>query len=119
TETTKLRMDTQGSSVSANVNVYHATGNGFPDLQFLACSGIGTATTFLTETGETYYFQVGGFNEAGTIQFNLAEAPIISGRVTDAVTGAPLPGDTAPFTNVYLYRRCGDNCLEFANSQQA
>ena len=119
TETKQLRIDTQDSPIAANVNVYHGTGNGFPDLQFMQCSGFGGAASFLAEAGESYYFQVGGSGEAGTAQFDVAEVPTITGRVIDAVTGTPLPGNAEPNTYVYLYRVCGEGCLENVSSQQA
>ena len=116
-ETTKLQLDTQGSVVSGNVNVYHVTGAGFPGLQFILCSAFTNRAAFIAEAGETYYFQVGGFGQAGTVQFNLSEAHTISGHLTNALTGAPLPGNTPPFGTAHLYRICGDGCLEFVNSQ--
>lgn len=119
TETTKIQIDNQNSPINSNVNVYHATGPGFADLQFLQCSGNGGATVFLADAGETYMIQVGGLGDAGAVQFNLTQVFAITGRVTDAVTGAPLPGDVEPFATAHLYRICGDGCLEFANSQNA
>lgn len=116
-EAIKLRADAQGGAIIGNVNIYHASGTGFPDLQFIGCSGFGGVTTFLAQAGETYYFQVGGSGQAGTIQFNLAEVLPITGRVIDAVTGAPLPGNAPPFALVTLQRVCGDGCFEFVNSQ--
>jgi hypothetical protein len=119
TEAIKLKVDTSSSPISANVNLYRATGNGFPGLQFIQCSGFGGTTTLLAEAGATYYFQVGGFGQAGAIQLNVSEMAAISGRVTDAVTGAPLPGIIEPYATAHLYRICGDGCLEFVNSQNA
>lgn len=118
TETKKLRIGTQDSPIAANVNVYRGTGNGFPDLQFMQCSGFGGAASFLAEAGESYYFQVGGSGEAGTARFNLTEVPTITGRVIDAVTGFPLPGNAEPYAYVQLYRVCGDGCIESVISQQ-
>jgi 5-hydroxyisourate hydrolase-like protein (transthyretin family) len=119
TETIKVRVDTQGSAIAGNISIYHAADSGFPDLQFIQCTGFGGATTLLAEGGETYYLQVGGLGEAGTIQVNLTEMSTISGRVTDAVTGTALPGDTSPFALVTLQRVCGEGCFEFVNSQFA
>jgi hypothetical protein len=119
TEAKKFRIDTQGSFVSANVNVYHATGPGFADLQFVQCSGLGGTASFIAEASGTYIFQVGGVGQDGTAQFNLTPMAAISGRVTDAGTGAPLPGNTEPFAAAQLFRICGDGCLEFVNSQNA
>ena len=120
TETIKVQADTQGSTIDANVNVYHATGDGFPNMQNLGCSIFsGGATVFLAEAGEAYYLQVGGSGQAGTVQLNLTELPTISGRLTDAVTGTPLPGNAPPFASVRLERSCGAGCFEFVNSQSA
>jgi hypothetical protein len=120
TETTKVRADTQGSQVSGNVNIYHATGNGFADLQLMQCSYYQGVAAFLAEAGEMYFFQVGSlYGQAGPIQFNLAEMPTISGRVTDAVTGAPIPGNAPPYANVTLLINCGEGCFTYANSQYA
>jgi hypothetical protein len=115
-ETTKFQVDTQTSPIRANVNVYHASGPGFADLQFLECSG-GAPAIFPAEAGQTYMIQAGGTGEAGSIQFNLNQVFSITGRVVDAVTGAPLPGDVEPYTTAHLYRICGDGCLDFVNSQ--
>lgn len=117
--TTKVRADTMGGAVSGNVNIYQVIDSGFPGLQFIQCTGLGGATTFLAEAGQTYYFQVGGTGQPGEVQFNLSEVPVITGRITDAVTGAPLPGNIEPYTTVELYRICGDSCLDFVNSQNA
>ena len=116
TETAKFQVDTQTSPISANVNVYHATGTGFANLQFLQCSG-GAPTIFSAEAGQTYMIQAGGTGVSGSIQFNLNQVFAISGRVVDAATGAPLPGDVEPFATAHLYKICGDGCLDFVNSQ--
>ncbi|HUE98716.1 MAG TPA: carboxypeptidase-like regulatory domain-containing protein, partial [Anaerolineales bacterium] len=117
--TITLRADTLGG-ISAGVNIYRAGGPGITDLLFEQCAGPGGAITLLAEAGQVYYFQVGSaFGETGTLQFNLNEVTAMSGRVTDAVTGAPLPGDAFPFANVTLLRVCGDGCLESVSSQNA
>ncbi len=119
-ETMVLRANTLGSSINGNVNIYSSSGAGFSDLQFLNCSGPGGSPSFLAEAGQTYYLQAGpAFGESGSVQVNLVEVPAIMGRVTDAVTSAPLPGDAPPFARATLYRVCGDGCLEFVNSQNA
>jgi hypothetical protein len=41
----------------------------------------------------------------------------IAGRVVDADSGEPLPGDAPPFALVELRRCEGDECLEFVNEQ--
>jgi hypothetical protein len=119
TETIKVRADTQGGAIPGNINIYRAADAGFPDLQFIGCTGFGGATSFLAEAGQTYYLQVGGNGQPGTIQINLTEMATISGRVTDAVTGTPLPGNAPPYALVTLQRVCGDGCFEFVNSQFA
>jgi len=120
TETMAVRADTQGSIINGNVNIYLAVGSGIADLQFLNCSGPSGSPMFTVEAGQKYYFQVGAASgEIGTVQFNLTEVAAITGRVTDAVTSAPLPGNAPPFALATLYRVCGDGCLEPVNSQQA
>jgi hypothetical protein len=116
--TTKVRLNSEGGSLLPNVNVFHAAGSGLENLQAMFCTG-GSEASLLAVAGETYYFQVGGFGEAGTVQFNLAEVPSITGRITDASTGLPLPGNIEPYATAHLYRECGDGCLEFVNSQGA
>ena len=119
-ETIKVRADTQGGALPGNISIYQALDSGFPNLQFIQCTGFGGATSFLAQAGETYYLQVGGNGQPGTIQINLAEMPTISGRATDAVTGTPLPGNASPFAIVTLERdSCGGDCFEFVNSQMA
>lgn len=119
-QTTRLRADTFGGPFYGNVNLYQAEGPNVSDLRFLNCSGPFSSITFTAEANQTYYFQLGSaFGSVGTVQFNLAEVPVISGRATDAVTGAPLPGNAPPYSYVTLYRVCGDPCLEYVNAQQA
>jgi 5-hydroxyisourate hydrolase-like protein (transthyretin family) len=120
TQTTRVQVDTQGSVINGSVNIYQAAGPGLTGLQFLQCSDPFSAALFTAEAGQTYYLQVGNpFGETGTVQVNLAEVPIITGRAVDAITGAPLPGDAEPFTYVHLYRICGEGCLESVDAQQA
>ena len=117
-ETMRVHADTFGSGINGNVTIFRAAGPGISDLQFLNCSGPSSSPIFTAEAGLTYYFQVGAaFGEMGNVQFNLAEMPVITGRVTDATTGAPLPGDIQPYAFVTLYRVCGDGCLEWVNTQ--
>jgi hypothetical protein len=112
TETKKIRVDGVGG-VNANVSIYRADGLGISDLQFLECAGPGSLTEFLAEAGQTYYLQAGAaFGETGLLQINLEQVPAISGRITDAITGEPMP-----FAQVTLQRICGDGCLEFIGSQ--
>lgn len=119
-ETVRVRADTQGGFYYGNVNIYRAAGPGISELQSLNCSGPFSAPTFTAEAGEVYYFQVGtAFGDIGPVRLNLTEVETISGRATDAITGAPLPGNAPPYSYVTLYRVCGDPCLEYVNAQQA
>lgn len=77
--------------------VFVLAATGYPDFNFV---------------GEGFY--------SGTYQLALAPAVFagsISGRVVDAVTGTPLPGDSQPFAIVELYRCSNGDCFEFVNSQ--
>ncbi len=75
TETKTVRVTSLGSSVSTNINVYHATGPGISDLSALTCTAFAPPQTFLAEAGKTYYVQSGAlFGEVGTISINLEEA---------------------------------------------
>ncbi len=119
-ETMLVRANTQGSAINGNVNIYRAAGPGISDLQFLSCTGPADSPNFIAEANQTYYLQAGSaFDEVGSIQINLAQVPHITGRVTDAVTGNPLPGDAPPFTEVSLYRCDVSGCLEFITFQNA
>lgn len=96
------------------ISIYRATGSGFANLEHVQCVSPGGAITFLAEQGQTYYIQVGAVVGApGAVQFNLAEVIGIRGRLIDAVTSAPLPGDMPTFAAATLLRVCGDGCLEF------
>jgi 5-hydroxyisourate hydrolase-like protein (transthyretin family) len=57
----------------------------------------------------------------GTYALTTSPAPpaigSIAGRVVDAVSGEPLPGDSPPFAFVELFRCDGDECFEFVNNQ--
>ena len=120
TEAMSLKADTFGSSINGNVNVYSSTGADFSNLQFMQCSGPSNSPIFQVEAGQTYYLQAGpAFGEVGTIQVNLQRVAAITGRITDSITGVPLPGDGSPFTSITL-RRCDEfGCNEFVNQQQA
>lgn len=65
---------------------------------------------------------IGAGGSSGTYQITISPPPpaigSIMGRVVDAVSGQPLPGDKPPFARVDLLR-CNsvDNCFEFVNSQ--
>jgi hypothetical protein len=63
----------------------------------------------------------GAGDSNGSYALTVAPAPpaigSIAGRVIDAVTGAPLPGNSPPFASVVLLRCEGDECLEFVDEQ--
>jgi hypothetical protein len=95
------------------ISIYRATGSGLAGLEYVQCASPGGAITFLAEAGQTYYVQVGIIDgQPGNVQFSLSEVVEITGYVTDASTGAPLPGSMPPFANVTLYRVCGEGCLD-------
>ena len=64
---------------------------------------------------------VGAGFSSGTYELTVSPAPpaigSIAGRVTDAITGEPLPGDSPPFAFVELLRCDGTDCLESVNIQ--
>ena len=65
----------------------------------------------------------GNGGSSGTYQLIISAPPpsigSISGRVVDAVTGQPLPGDSPPFAFVELLRCDVGGCFEFVNFQNA
>jgi hypothetical protein len=65
-------------------------------------------------------FTGAGFS-SGSYELSVFPAPpdigSIAGRVVDAVTGEPLPGNSPPFAVVELYRCEGGECLEFVDAQ--
>ena len=64
---------------------------------------------------------VGAGFSSGTYELTVSPAPpsigSIAGRVVDAISGEPLPGNSPPFASVQLFRCDGTNCFEFVNSQ--
>ena len=111
-----LIADTLASSAT-KISIYRANGPGITDLESVQCVSPGGAITFAVDPGQTYYFQVGAVvGEMGTVPFSLSEVTAITGRVTDAVTSLPLPGDSPPFALVSLLWVCGDNCLSLVSS---
>src|SRR6185436_9345949 len=84
------------------------------------CTGPDGSPTFIAEANQTYYLQAGSaLGEVGSIQANLEQVAAITGRVTDAVTGEPLPGNALPYASIVL-RRCDEfGCSGFVNQQQA
>jgi hypothetical protein len=65
----------------------------------------------------------GDGGSSGTYQLTISQAPpsigSIAGRIVDARTGEPLPGNEPPFAFAELFRCEGDDCFEFMNSQSA
>jgi hypothetical protein len=65
----------------------------------------------------------GAGGSSGTYLLTIAPAPpsigSISGRIVDALTGDPLPGNEPPFAFAELLRCDGGGCFEFVNSQNA
>lgn len=56
------------------------------------CGNQGSCVTFSAAAGTSYWIRVGGFqNNAGRFRLSVAREAGITGRVTDAVTGNPLP----------------------------
>ena len=111
-----LIADTLASSAT-KISIYRATGPGITDLESVQCVSSGGAITFAVDPGQTYYFQVGALvGDLSAVAFRLSELTAITGRVTDAVTGLPLPGDIPPFALVSLLWVCGENCLSLISS---
>jgi hypothetical protein len=71
---------------------------------------------------DDFDFTGNGF-QSGTYQLTFSPPPpsigSISGRIVDARTGEPLPGNEPPFALADLFRCEGDDCFEFVNSQSA
>ena len=65
----------------------------------------------------------GAGDSSGTYELTVSPAPpsigSIAGRIVDARTGQPLPGNAPPFAFAELFRCNGDSCFEFVNSQSA
>lgn len=77
TENMGVRVDTLGTTLNRNLNIYQANGPGISDLSFLNCAVESNSFSFLAEAGKTYYLQVGSvFGEVGSIQINLEQLPI-------------------------------------------
>jgi PKD repeat protein len=101
TEDLAIRATTEGSAVSGNINIYHATGPGISDLQFLNCSGgSNNSQPFIAEAGQTYYLQVGFASwEVGSVQINLEQVlPPANDDFASAISIDAFPS-TTDFTN--------------------
>jgi hypothetical protein len=65
----------------------------------------------------------GAGNSSGTYELTVSLAPpsirAITGRIVDALTGQPLPGNAPPFAFAELVRCNGGGCFEVVNSQSA
>lgn len=65
----------------------------------------------------------GAGGSSGTYELTVSSAPpsigSVSGRIVDAQTGQPLPGNVPPFAFAELFRCNGGGCFEFVNSQNA
>ena len=73
---TAVRVDTEGSSFSTNLNVYQAAGIGLGGLSFLTCASFGNPVSFIAQAEITYYIQGGGvFGSSGILNINLQEIP--------------------------------------------
>jgi hypothetical protein len=74
------------------------------------------AATSFPDSGFT-----GDGGSSGTYELTIPPPPpsigSISGRIVDALTGEPLPGNEPPFAFAELFRCDGDDCFEFVNSQ--
>jgi len=69
-----IRVNTFGTPINANINVYHATGSGFGNLNSIGCAYFSNSPAFLLQAGQTYYLQAGTiFGEIGSIQVNVEE----------------------------------------------
>jgi CSLREA domain-containing protein len=95
TENMVIQLDTQGSAISSNLNLYRSSG---PGLANLVTTNICTyynngSTTFLAEANQTYYLQVGGVNgQAGSLQINVTQVPVpVNDKFADAQVIPSLP----------------------------
>jgi PKD repeat protein len=68
-----FRVDTSASNYSNAINVY--SGSSLPALSFVACGYWFEQPTFRATAGTTYYVQVGGYFESGTLQLTLSQVP--------------------------------------------
>jgi probable HAF family extracellular repeat protein len=99
TENTGILVNTLGSTINRNVNIYRKAGPGISDLTFLNCAVEENSFSFLAEAGQTYYLQVGSvFGEVGTIQINLEQFPTPSNDNFDKATVIPSP---LPFDDTF------------------
>jgi Ca2+-binding RTX toxin-like protein len=86
-----LGVSTVGSDFDTLTGVW--TGSALPSLTRVACSD-SSSTVFFARAGTAYLIQAGGYDgDSGNLSFRLREvdAGVITGRVTEAGTGVPLP----------------------------
>lgn len=99
-----VTADTEGSKYDTALAVY--TGAALGSLAVVGCdddsgSGLLSRLTFTAIAGETYHFQVGGFNRStGNLVFNLREVP--PATATPTVTATPTPTVPPPVGGISL-----------------
>jgi hypothetical protein len=81
--------------------------------------GVAASSIFTANDQSGAYTVSASATGLGFVEFNLINIASMTGRVTDAIIGAPLPGNAPPFALVTLQRPCGDGCLEVVSSQNA
>jgi hypothetical protein len=97
TQTMTIHVDTLGGAVNGLVGIYHATGSGISNLQYLACIGFGSSSPFLAEAGQTYYLQASPNGGTGTIQINLQQVfPPTNDIFANAEVVTSLPFSASP-----------------------
>jgi hypothetical protein len=90
-QTMSVRVDTLGGAVNGFVSIYHATGSGISNLQYLTCV-YGSSPSFLAEGGQTYYLQVSPSGGNGIIQINLQQVfPPANDNFANAEVVSSLP----------------------------
>ncbi len=104
--------------VSGASGTFAETGNNITNVT-TGAGGVAATSIFTANDQAGAYTVLASAAGLGPVEFNLTNIASIAGRVTDAVAGAPLPGNAPPFALVTLYRFCGDGCLESVSSQHA
>jgi len=109
TEDQSVRVTTEGSAVSGNVNIYRATGPEIFYLQFLSSSLCSNSQPFIAEAGQTYYLQVGfASSEVGSVQINLENVlPPANNDFASAISIDTFPS-TTDFTNIGARMESGE-----------
>ncbi len=112
-ETMSVRVDTLGGAVNSIVEIYHATGTGISNLQYLTCVYSGSPSTFLAEAGQTYYLQASPNGGIGTIQINLQQVfPPANDNFANAevITSLPFTA-TVDITDTGIEPNEPQNCI--------